>query len=640
MSHGREGVEPVIVDRTNPASPPPTRRPCAAAILRPQPTGQAYLKVPFARCGDGVARHVSSVADPRQGPFRCLDCEEVLTLRQPRNKRQHFAHRPDSQCTGETALHRYAKEILATSKTLTLPSLILHDEGIEEMVFVAGIYQFDEVLPEHKVDTFQPDALVRINGNELAVEFLVSHAVGDEKRTKVQGRDISMVEIDLSGLKPGIMDTAELDAAILHRSPRSWIHHRKAAAAKRKLDAAVAKKRSERGERLKGHILRARRGKPPAGWIDAATAAVRRTGLEALIDVQTDGGHWFTVSDRLWQAQALYTYVIKPSETYSPGGRDLEIKGEFPNERDLSSRLPRWMIRTDLSNYPLKRLNEAGFSSESYGSPHSSVWGYFATLSSMGRAVFWSREDQKFFVEKDLQHLLHRRLELRGIVMQLLRDAEVEEHKAAYPSWANSYRIDGVTAAQLVETGGDAYQLLASRLSKLQSMVSCYLPKVVDDLCGLPLEAIRQRNIDLIAVADAKKAAALEKAKAERIDWIRSQAREILQDEAPAWLEQRVKDTDISLLDFAGESDEGMRHFQNRLDQDGKARRRRITEERDLAEVRSRLEAAAKASFSSEALADLFLRSGHPRLGGARPMEYCRSQRDLSLIVSLLPKNR
>ncbi|MBA4048044.1 MAG: hypothetical protein C0476_05825 [Sphingomonas sp.] len=449
-----------------------------------------------------------------------------------------------------------------------------------------------------------------------------------------------MVEIDLSGLKPGIMDTAELDAAILHRSPRSWIHHRKAAAAKRKLDAAVAKKRSERGEKLKGHILRARRGKPPAGWIDAATAAVRRTGLEALIDVQTDGGHWFTVSDRLWQAQALYTYVIKPSETYSPGGRDLEIKGEFPNERDLSSRLPRWMIRTDLSNYPLKRLNEAGFSSESYGSPHSSVWGYFATLSSMGRAVFWSREDQKFFVEKDLQHLLHRRLELRGIVMQLLRDAEVEEHKAAYPSWANSYRIDGVTAAQLVETGGDAYQLLASRLSKLQSMVSGYLPKVVDDLCGLPLEAIRQRNIDLIAVADAKKAAALEKAKAERIDWIRSQAREILQDEAPAWLEQRVKDTDISLLDFAGESDEGMRHFQNRLDQDGKARRRRITEERDLAEVRSRLEAAAKASFSSEALADLFLRSGHPRLGGARPMEYCRSQRDLSLIVSLLPKNR
>lgn len=630
----------MIVDHTNPASAPPPRRPCATAILRPQPTGQAYLKVPFARCGDGVARHVSSVANHRQGPFRCLDCEEVLTLRQPRNKRQHFAHRPDSQCTGETALHRYAKEILAASKMLSLPSLFLQDEGIEERVFVAGIYQFDEVLLEHKVDTFQPDALVRTNGNELAVEFRVSHAVGNEKRTKVQGRDISMVEIDLSGLKPGMMEAAELDAAILHHSPRTWIHHRKAAAAKRKLDAAVAEKKSERGAKLKGHILRARRGEPPAGWVDEATVAVRRAGLLTLIGVKVDCGHWFTVTDRLWQAQALYTYVIKPSETYSPGCRDLEVKGEFPNERDLSSRLPRWMIRTDLSNYPLKRLNEAGFSRESYGSPDRAVWYYLATLSGMGAAVFWNPEDQKFFIEKDLQHLLHRRVELRQIVTQLLRDAKVEEHKAAYPSWANSYSIDGVTAAQLVETGGDAYQLLTSRLSKLQSMVSGYLPKVVDELCGLPLEAIRQRNIDLIAVADAEKAVALEEAKAERIAWIRSQASDILQDEAPAWLEQRVKDADISLLDFAGESDEGMRHFQNRLDQDGKARRRRITEERDLAEVRSRLEAAAKASFPSEALADLFLRSGHPRLGGARPMEYCRSQRDLSLIVSLLPKNR
>src|SRR3546814_12714135 len=84
----------------------PPRRPCAAGRLA-QPVGQGLLKVPFARCGAGVARHVSAVTSPRQGPFHSLGCGDVLTLRKPVNKRQHFAHPPDSLCTCETALTPY-----------------------------------------------------------------------------------------------------------------------------------------------------------------------------------------------------------------------------------------------------------------------------------------------------------------------------------------------------------------------------------------------------------------------------------------------------------------------------------------------------------------------------------------------------
>ena len=86
-----------------------------------------------------------------------------------------------------------------------------------------------------------------------------------------------------------------------------------------------------------------------------------RTGLEALIGIDAEGGHWFTVSDRDWQAQALFEHVIRPSEQYSPGAK-LKVKGDYPNERDLSSKLPDWMIRTDLAAYPLKRLADAVFS--------------------------------------------------------------------------------------------------------------------------------------------------------------------------------------------------------------------------------------------------------------------------------------
>lgn len=98
-------------DRFDPMFPArPPRRPCAAQRLAGS-LGHGSLKVPFARCGDQIARHVSAVASARMGPFHCLDCGEPLMLREPIHKRRHFVHRPDSLCTGETALHRYGKEL-------------------------------------------------------------------------------------------------------------------------------------------------------------------------------------------------------------------------------------------------------------------------------------------------------------------------------------------------------------------------------------------------------------------------------------------------------------------------------------------------------------------------------------------------
>ncbi|NML06807.1 hypothetical protein [Sphingomonas sp. G-3-2-10] len=596
------------------------------------------LKVPFARCGDKVARHVSAVTSVRQGPFHCLDCGEPLTLRQPIDKRRHFAHRPDSLCTGETALHRYAKELLAAAKTLTLPALVLEEERLRQTVFAAGTYAFDAVLPEHKIGTFQPDALVRYHGFELAVEFLVSHAVDGEKRSKVRDHDISMVEIDLSGLKAGQMDGDTLDAAILHTAPRTWIHHRKTAAARRRLDAAVAKEKAERGARLKGHILRRRRASVPDCWTAEAVAAVQRTGLEALIGIEVEGCHWFNVPAGDWQAEALFAFVIKPSEQYSPGAA-LKVKGAFPNERDLSSAVPDWMIRTDLAAYPVKRLAEAGFSKESYGSPHAAVWHYLAELTAMGQAVFWSREDQCFYVEPELQGLLHRRTELRWRVKKLLRAAEVDDD-AGYRQWAATYCSSDMTPSQLIEAGGDAYDDLLARIARLETMVSGYVPKVVDDLCGLPLEAIRHRNQEAIAAAEAEKAVALEKAASDRQRSIRLQAGQMLEGEAAAWLAQKVAGTETSFADFAGDSDDALLRLERQLAKDSDARRKRLAAEREASQLRGQLLEAAKRAYPTEQQAALFLNSGHPRLQGSRPIDRCHSQQDLSFILSLMPKKR
>jgi hypothetical protein len=604
-----------------------------------QPMGEGLLKVPFARCGDSVARHVSSITSLRQGPFLCLDCGELLTLRQPINKRRHFAHRPDSLCTGESALHRYAKELLTAARTLTLPALVLEKDRVRQTVVEAGTYSFDAVLLEHKIGTFQPDALVRYQEFELAVEFLVNHAVDGEKLTKVRNRDISMVEIDLSGLKAGQMEGDALDTAILHTASRKWIHHRKTAAAERRLDAALEIKKGERGARLKGHILRRRRAIVPEDWKNEAMTAVQRSGLQELIGVEVNGGHWFTVPDRDWQAEALFRYVIKASEEYSPGGK-LRVKGDFPNEDDLSSKLPAWMIRTDLSAYPEKRLAEAGFSTESYGSPHAAVWYYLAALTVQGQAVFWSREDQHFYVEPELHGLLHRRSELRWRVQKLLRDAQVEDDQTGYRKWATTYRSANMSPLQLIAAGGDAYRDLLARIARLESMVSGYMPKVVDDLCGLPLEAIRRNKQEAIAAAEAERAAAVEKAALERQRSIRLQAGQMLEDEAAAWLEQRLPGSDASFVNFARESDDAVLWLERQLAKDSEARRKRIAAEREVSQLRCQLSEAAKRAYPTVQQSDLFLNSGHPKLQGSRPIDRCHTQRDLSFILTLLPKKR
>ena len=142
------------------------------------------LKVPFALCSDGSTRHVSEVADKSIGPFLCLGCDKPLSLKQPKNKRAHFSHRPGANCSPESALHRYAKILLASQKTLSLPKLLLSDGPVDETVTSGGTFDFTEIILEKRESSFQPDAMAILGDSRLAVEFMVTHAVDELKEKK------------------------------------------------------------------------------------------------------------------------------------------------------------------------------------------------------------------------------------------------------------------------------------------------------------------------------------------------------------------------------------------------------------------------------------------------------------------------
>lgn len=242
-----------LVDQQDePFWPGPIPRPCSVGATRADTSG---LRVPFAACGDGVVRHVEQIASSRQGPFTCIGCEERLTFKRPVKKRQHFAHKADSRCSGESALHQYAKLLLAAARRITLPTLALREGGIEEIVYRGGEVALDSVRLESPERDFQPDAMAIVDGQRRAIEFKVSHAVDEAKQEKVVRAACPMVEIDLSGLKWRKLDGEELDRQILHDAPRHWVHHPESAEAQIRLDTRVVAERKKRGGRLRWHIL-------------------------------------------------------------------------------------------------------------------------------------------------------------------------------------------------------------------------------------------------------------------------------------------------------------------------------------------------------------------------------------------------
>ncbi len=620
-------------------SPRAFRRPCAADRLGARARGHGYLKVPFARCADGIARHVAAVP-PTAGPFICLDCEELLTLRRPRTKRAHFAHRRDSLCVGETALHRYAKELLQLSKTLSLPPLVLQNEGLSEIVFKSGTYEFDTVRHEQHLGTFQPDAIVTYKGVELAIEFLVSHAVDGEKRGKVLERDLSMVEINLSGVRAGQLSAEALDEAILHSAPRHWVHHRRRPAAAKRLAEQVAAKRTERGRQLKYHIEKEVRFAYPLGWTDEASPSVSEAGLAHLVDLDVKCDHWFTVSRAVWQAQALEAHIIEPGRQLAPGGRCIAVRGAWPNERALASKLPAWMIRSDLSCYRPERLVEAGYDRASFGSAEHAVWNYFAALQLRGEAVFWSQEEQAFFIEPKLHGRLHRRVELRRLVMKLLGASEHTDLESGYRRWASTYRVGETTAADLVETGGESYRDLLRRLEAVEMMLPSHSRKAVEDLCGLPLEPIRERNLAAIAADEEARLHKENEAADRRRDSICRLAEQMLEQDASEWLTRRVEPGAVSVVEFASSSDEALHKAKRWLGAAADRRRQEIIIARQTVRLRANLMQAARKAFGDPAMAELFLNSGQPRIGGRRPIDYCDSEDALQLLLTLLPKRR
>ncbi len=172
--------------------------------------------------------HVSQVERGLGCNCICPHCKNRLIARKGNKVIHHFAHCDTEMCEHgyETSIHIAAKEIIAKSKKIWIPPVYFRRlKTGDNLIHKAMELHVDEVLLEKRTNDFVPDIIIRCGHKELILEIYVTHAVGEEKRAKIEASSVSAIEIDLSKASREI-EPHELESLLLGLSnEKHWIHN-------------------------------------------------------------------------------------------------------------------------------------------------------------------------------------------------------------------------------------------------------------------------------------------------------------------------------------------------------------------------------------------------------------------------------
>ena len=329
--------------------------------------------------------------------------------------------------------------------------------------------------------------------------------------------------------------------------------------------------------------------------------------------------------------EILATCVVAPSIQYTPG-RSIELKGQWPQEGSLASRLPEWMIRGDLNQYRSTALEAAGYNTESFGTPETAIRSYLFDLSANGSVVLWDRDAQAFFIEGELHGYLYRRHELRWKLQQILEAANAPQPEEITGRWLRKYNVGGCCPDSVARRGGEAYDALLFRIDNLRRMAHAYHEDyVVDDLCGLSLQSLRETRLAEKEQREAKRLRELANAVAARRRALETDAQQGLNEEAADWLSSSSPDDIKTILDWAAESDEQLRAAERQLGQAVRSRKAKLAALKAMDDCLRELELKVRAAISDPQRADLFLKAWSPT---------CDSPAAVKAILMKLPKRR
>ena len=175
----------------------------------------AEIRLPFGLSNDGRMVTIDAVMRGLQCDCVCPQCHKPLVAAKGEILRHHFRHTASTTlCVAarETALHRYAKQVICDHLRLSLPE----GEGT--------LGQIKSALAEKTLGDIRPDVLVEFDTEPVAVEIFVAHRVPQEKIEKFETSQLAALEIDLSRWAWADYDEDGWIEIILHRASRDWLY--------------------------------------------------------------------------------------------------------------------------------------------------------------------------------------------------------------------------------------------------------------------------------------------------------------------------------------------------------------------------------------------------------------------------------
>lgn len=198
---------------------------------------------------DNTTIHISEANNGRSCECICPVCGKRVIARQGKKNKWSFAHESFSDCSGETALHLYAKNLIEREKRFYVPGISIIDRPLSNFSesfianvkkagcfpsdFVINSWEGKEFIPEKVVleerlanEGVIPDVVVYINSKPVIVEIYVTHPVDLNKKRKLRQAKLSAIEVDLSEVNFDEMSKQELDEIILGKTDKKyWIYN-------------------------------------------------------------------------------------------------------------------------------------------------------------------------------------------------------------------------------------------------------------------------------------------------------------------------------------------------------------------------------------------------------------------------------
>lgn len=203
----------------------------------------------------GVVVGVSQVESGRACGCICPSCGEALVAKKGYLVQHHFAHQSGAECplAQETALHLAAKQAIVRRRELLLPAAYVHfrTKHLPVEIVSSKRVAFKKVALEVSEAEMVFDALCEQSDTSLVVEIKVTHAVDQEKRSKLKALDRPAIEIDLSSIHRDVA-VSEIESLVVDRTDnKEWLHH---PASEQSLEAARQNSRKLKIQRRSGAL--------------------------------------------------------------------------------------------------------------------------------------------------------------------------------------------------------------------------------------------------------------------------------------------------------------------------------------------------------------------------------------------------